>query len=111
MAKGNLLGHINCPVCGYAAGMKITEDKNGQPFGFCEQNCDAQLRIGGKLHRVEKFYRLHPNIKRPGEAPPVAGGGVPVAPAKADATETAKPNTPPTPPAKVSRKAFNLDEV
>ena len=111
MAKGNLLGHINCPVCGYTKGMKITEDKNGEPFGFCEENCDAQLRIGGKLHRVKKFYQLYPDIKRPGEAPPVAAAAVPVAPPKVDATETAKPNTPPAPPAKPARKAFSLDEV
>jgi len=110
MAKGEKLGDIDCPVCGYTKGMKITEDKNGEPFGFCEQNCDAQLRVGGKLHRVAKFYRLHPEIKRPGESPPAKVAAVPVAPAKADATETDKPDTPPTPPAKPARKTCLLDE-
>lgn len=108
MAKGDLLGFMDCPVCGYQAGMKVTEDKNGQPFGFCEQNCDAQLRVGGKAHRVEKFYRLHLAIKRPGEAPPLPVVAVPVAPAKADATETTKPTAPAATPAK--RKTCLLDK-
>lgn len=73
MATGEILGHVDCPVCGYNKGMRITADKNGEPFGFCEANCDAQLRVGGKSRRVELFYKHHPGIRRPGgTAQPVA---------------------------------------
>lgn len=98
--KGELLGYIDCPHCGLEDGMRVTEDKNGEPFGFCEAECDGQLRVGGKARRVEKFYQLHPHLrKRPtiAPAPQVAAGAVPVAPAKADAAETppaAKPVKP-----------------
>lgn len=40
--------------------MRITQDKNGDPFGFCDANCAAQLRIGGSPHRVAAFRRLYP---------------------------------------------------
>lgn len=108
MAKEHL-GDIDCPVCGYTKGMRITADKNGEPFGFCEQNCDAQLRIGGKRHRVEKFFRLHPDIKRTGESPPAQpASAAPVAPPKVDAT-AATPAKPETKPAK-KKAVCLLDE-
>lgn len=68
MAKveAEILGHIDCPSCGHDRGMRITPDKNGEPFGFCEANCDQQLRVGGKARRVELFYKAHPGIRRPG---------------------------------------------
>jgi hypothetical protein len=62
MAKGEIKGHIDCPVCGTAGGMRITPDRNGQPFGFCEAECEAQLRIGGKSSRVRKFFAKYPQI-------------------------------------------------
>ncbi|HEY6093811.1 MAG TPA: hypothetical protein VIU93_02550, partial [Gallionellaceae bacterium] len=74
--------------------MRITKDKNGQPFGYCEAECDAQLRIGGKVRRVEKFLALYPHLRREPDAPPAAGGGaVTDAPGKPDASATppAKP--------------------
>lgn len=64
VSKGNLLGYIDCPACGLVKGMRITEDKSGNPFGYCEGDCDQQLRIGGNPARVEKFYKHHPHIKR-----------------------------------------------
>jgi len=60
MAEKEVLGHIDCPACGEKAGMRITLDKNGAPFGFCEANCDAQLRIGGSAQRVAAFLRMYP---------------------------------------------------
>lgn len=68
MAKGDLLGHINCPSCGTPGGMRITEDKNGSPFGYCEANCSQQMRVGGTPHRIAQFYKTYPHIKRPGAA-------------------------------------------
>jgi len=61
-----ILGHINCPHCGYENGMRITVDKSGAPFGYCEADCNGQMRIGGNPGRVAKFYAKYPNIKRPG---------------------------------------------
>lgn len=57
-------GHINCPHCGFAKGMRITADKTGAPFGFCEANCGGQLRIGGNPHRVREFFKAQPDIKK-----------------------------------------------
>lgn len=89
MAKGDLLGMITCPHCGLADGMRITEDKNGQPFGFCEAECDGQLRVGGKSRRVDAFYRKYPHIKKPGASSP----GEPVQTEKPAATPAATPTT------------------
>lgn len=55
-----VLGHIDCPSCGTVGGMRITLDKNGDPFGFCEANCDQQLRIGGNARRVRAFLERFP---------------------------------------------------
>lgn len=84
--KAEVLGHIDCPVCGTKDGMRITADKNNAPFGYCEATCDMQLRIGGKVSRVNKFYELYPHIRKPG-APPAAV--VPGAPSQEDAPATA----------------------
>lgn len=44
--------------------MRITEDKNGDPFGYCEANCGQQLRIGGDKRRVRDFFQRYPAIQR-----------------------------------------------
>lgn len=71
-----VLGHIDCPSCGTVGGMRITHDKNGQPFGFCEAECDQQLRIGGSARRVRKFIERYPWAAPKQEAP---AGPAPVA--------------------------------
>lgn len=40
--------------------MRITADRNGDPFGYCEAECSQQLRIGGDARRVRKFIERHP---------------------------------------------------
>lgn len=60
MKTREILGHIDCPTCGTAKGMRITADKNGEPFGFCEANCGQQLRVGGDKRRVRDFVARHP---------------------------------------------------
>jgi hypothetical protein len=90
MAKGELLGHIDCPSCGLVKGMRITEDKNGQPFGYCEGDCSQQLRIGGDARRVNQFYAKHPHIKRPGTVTHTEEK-----PAPAPVSEPAQTPTPP----------------
>lgn len=59
-APREVLGHIDCPACGTAGGMRVTLDKNAEPFGFCEANCNQQLRIGGSPRRVALFVARHP---------------------------------------------------
>ncbi|SHL45283.1 hypothetical protein SAMN05216428_102449 [Nitrosospira sp. Nsp11] len=66
MAKGDLLGKIECPCCGTPGGMRVTEDKNGQPFGYCEATCNVQMRLGGSGYRVDQFYKKYPGVRRPG---------------------------------------------
>lgn len=67
--KREILGHIDCPACGTVAGMRITHDKNGEPFGYCEAECSQQLRIGGDARRVRKFMERYPHL---GGAAPVS---------------------------------------
>lgn len=62
-----ILGYIDCPSCGTVKGMRITEDKNGHPYGYCEAECSQQLRIGGDASRVEKFRTRYPWAR--GKAP------------------------------------------
>lgn len=57
-----IYGRIDCPVCQTDDGVRITKDKNSEPFGFCDAKCEVQLRIGGKLARVKAFYAAHPEI-------------------------------------------------
>jgi hypothetical protein len=60
-----VLGHITCPTCGTAQAMRITHDKNGEPFGFCQKSCGQQLRIGGNAQRVARFVEAHPWAAKP----------------------------------------------
>lgn len=64
-----VLGHIDCPTCGTAHGMRISEDKNGDPFGYCEVNCGQQLRIGGDPRRIRDFRARYAWAAKPVPAP------------------------------------------
>lgn len=100
MKDRTILGHIDCPTCGMAAAMRISEDKNGDPFGYCEANCGQQLRIGGDRRRVRDFFNRYPNLqRRADDAPPAesAPQSAPPAAAKADT---------PAAPARPKRSAF-----
>jgi len=68
-----IYGRIDCPICKTKDGVRITKDKNGEPFGFCDAKCEQQLRIGGKGYRVGEFARAYPEIaaKMRGEVLPV----------------------------------------
>ena len=88
MAHRDFLGRMACSCCGLENGMRVAEDKNGAPFGFCDAGCGYQSRIGGDAERIEKFHLHHPEIRRVGvpvpvpdavamvTAPPVKGGGL-----------------------------------
>ena len=105
-----ILGHIDCPTCGTAKGMRITQDKNGDPFGYCEAECSQQMRIGGDKRRVKAFAARYPWAMPPAvtaPAPAAAPAPAPAAaPAKAAAPKpTAKAAPVPAPaPAKPERK-------
>lgn len=105
MAKAETLGQIDCPCCGTAKGMRITHDKNGEPFGYCEANCSGQLRIGGDKRRVAAFVALYPwAAGKPAE--PAAPVSAPVpAPAKAKAEPKPAPAAPVPAPAPAKPKA------
>lgn len=77
MKTRDILGHIDCPTCGTAKGMRITADKNGDPFGFCEANCGQQLRVGGDPRRVRDFVGRYPWAK-PGTVTAPAPAAPPV---------------------------------
>ena len=84
MSKGELLGRMACPSCLMADAMRVTEDKNGHPFGFCDANCGQQLRVGPDNFRIQKFLAAHPGMRpRQINAPPeIAGGAVTGTPSK-----------------------------
>lgn len=101
-----VLGHIDCPTCGTAKGMRITQDKNGDPFGYCEAECSQQMRIGGDKRRVKAFVTRYPwamptavSVTAPAPAP------APEAAPKAEPKPAAKAAPVPAPaPAKPERK-------
>lgn len=88
MILKKVLGHIDCPSCGTAGGLRITHDKNGHPFGFCEATCNQQIRIGGDARRVAAFVARYPWAAGTAPAAPVT------IPAPAPATSAAKPAKP-----------------
>lgn len=73
MAKSDkeILGHIDCPSCGTAKGMRVTHDKNGEPFGYCEAECGQQLRVGGDRYRIKAFLARFPWAAQKEEPAPV----------------------------------------
>lgn len=87
MKQREILGHIDCPTCGTRGGMRITADKNGEPFGFCEANCGQQLRIGGDKRRVKDFVARHPWAGGTVTAPADSATPVTVTAAKAQEPE------------------------
>lgn len=109
MGNKTVLGHIDCPTCGMAKGMRITHDKNGEPFGYCEAECNQQMRIGGDKRRVQKFIARHP-----------WAGSVPVenpvtvtapAPGKKEAPENQAKPVPEAPPVTAPKKRTGLDDA
>lgn len=93
------LGHIDCPACGQAKGVRVTADKNGEPFGFCANHCGLQLRIGGNAARVAAFVRRYPwaGQAQPAAAPAPAAAAAPPAAARAPTKVPPKVVVPPAP--------------
>lgn len=104
MKERTILGYIACPTCGLKDGMRITEDKNGDPFGFCESHCGQQLRIGGDRRRVRDFFERYPHMQRRGDVP-----ATPAAAATAAPTPKAEPE--PAPKAKTAPRSAMADAL
>lgn len=103
MAEEKIIyGRITCPHCHFVDGMRITADKNGQPFGFCDANCRGQLKIGGDAFRVNKFYQAHPAIANAMKGEPVT-----------ELPKSTEPENEPEKPVTVTGKnsGFSLDQL
>lgn len=100
------LGRIDCSYCGTINGMKITADKNGKPFGYCDAKCDGQKRWGGNKQREDGFAVLHPDIALsgfPGLYPHLVKKGV-----GDSVTDTGTGKTPAQVQPKPASAGFNL---
>lgn len=85
--------------------MRVTLDKNAEPFGFCEARCGGQLRVGGRADRVAAFLDLYPWAKpEPEQAQPPQKPAA-QAPVTGTGTEPEQPKAPPTKKA-APRSAF-----
>lgn len=106
MNTKEVLGHIPCPSCGEA--MRVTNDKNGNPFGYCDHGCGQQLRVGPDKFRVQKFRERYQWAKPKAEPGAQAAHPVPVTvPAKQ--APQAKPAEPvPAPAPKRPASPFDL---
>lgn len=61
MKDKTVMGHMDCICCGGKGTVRVTRDKNGEPFGFCENDaCFMQYRIGGRPARVATFRKRFP---------------------------------------------------
>lgn len=91
MKERNVLGHIDCPTCGTKGGMRITHDKNGHPFGYCEAECSQQMRIGPDTRRIRKFLARFPWAAGTQEAAPAPAAPPVAAPVTAPVPKPAAP--------------------
>lgn len=104
MKEKFIFGYIDCPSCKTQKGMRIAEDKNGDPFGYCEARCSQQLKIGGNKYRVRDFFDAHPEMKRrQNDAPEEQAETMQQAPQ----IETQEPATAKAKTAKPPRSAFS----
>lgn len=120
-----VLGRIECKGCNTPDGMRITHDKNMEPFGFCDAECGLQMRIGGNKRRVELFIKNNPwaaapSAKNSADATPGQLQDKPAAARPAAKVEKEKPKIegvytieakdikpePPTAPVEKKRSAF-----
>lgn len=74
MAKGDLLGHINCPTCGFVD-MEVKEDKSGNPYGYC-MDCTQQIFTHGGDRGQKLMAQLRPVEKDDVAVPAVPSASV-----------------------------------
>lgn len=78
MAKGDLLGQMDCPLCGTSSDVK--EDKAGRPLLFCRHGCKLQLFTRTEAQADGMRRKLRPVAAT--TATPVAPEAAPAAPKK-----------------------------
>jgi hypothetical protein len=90
----NVIGHIDCPICGHE--MPIKPDKNGHAYGHCAHRCNGQLFTRNDHRDGLLRARMRPVTVTDTEqaaAPAASSVSEPTAPAPAPA-----PVAPPAPP-------------
>lgn len=74
MAKGDVLGEMDCPLCGVVS--NVTEDKAGRPLLFCRHGCKLQLFTRSQAQADGMRHKLRPvaavAVPAPQEAAPTA---------------------------------------
>lgn len=98
MARGELIGLMDCPECGFTDA-EVRPDKSGSPYRFCP-DCTAQYFSRGG----EKAKALLSKVRRTVKPPlvePAAAVDVLDAPLPKGVSETSKP----APPAKKNVEA------
>lgn len=98
MARGELIGMMNCPECGFAEA-EVRPDKSGSPYRFCP-DCTAQYFTRGQPEKVRNLMskvRLSKPVEK--EISEVSVKEISAdSPVKAAPTAPAsKPSTPPQP--------------
>lgn len=78
MAKGDLLGQMDCPLCGTSSDVK--EDKAGRPLLFCRHGCKLQLFTRTEAQADGMRRKLRPVAAT--TATPAAPEAAPAAPKK-----------------------------
>ncbi|RKQ61163.1 hypothetical protein C8E02_0930 [Vogesella indigofera] len=77
MAKGDLLGQMDCPLCGTSSDVK--EDKAGRPLLFCRHGCKLQLFTRTEAQADGMRRKLRP-AAAPATTVPAAPEAAPAAP-------------------------------
>ncbi len=71
--RGELIGHIDCPTCGFPE-MEVRPDKNGNPYAWCPDCTQQILTHGGEraekmLARVRKIGQKETPAAEPVKVP------------------------------------------
>lgn len=70
MARGELIGHVECPECGFPDA-EVRPDKSGAPYRFCP-DCTAQYFSRNVPHKVKNLLAKVRKIATEAVALPVS---------------------------------------
>lgn len=101
MARGELIGHMLCPECGFTDA-EVRPDKSGAPYRFCPE-CTAQYFTRGGVKASNLLKKIIP-----------VAFEVVVVNAPPAANDDGKKPTPPVVvpvPTKPTRKSFSMDDL
>lgn len=113
MGTKEIIGHIDCPVCGHD--MPIKEDKNRHAYGHCAHRCNAQVFTRNDHRNSLLRQNMRPvtvTVTEPvqKDAPVEIPVFVPLAPAPVPAPKGADP-APPAPPVPAKKRATWFNPV